>query len=237
LERLGYRADVAANGLEALDALHRQPYDVVLMDMQMPEMDGLEATRQIWQIWQPAQRPRIIAMTANAMQSDRELCLDTGMDDYVSKPVRLEDLIAALERCAPGQSTVATSAASTPTEPAVDCEVLARLQADLGGGDPGIVIELIDLFLLDTPLLLTQMRQALSSGDVLTARRAAHTLKSSSASLGLGPLASHCHEFEMLAQSGQLTDGISMLERIGNIYAQAARELEEQREHFQPLLS
>src|SRR6266545_1432237 len=101
LERMGYRADVAANGIEALDALERQPYDVVLMDMQMPEMDGLEATRRICKCWIPTRRPRIIAMTANAMRGDREQCLDAGMDDYISKPVRIEDLVAALERCAP----------------------------------------------------------------------------------------------------------------------------------------
>jgi CheY-like chemotaxis protein len=98
LARLGYRADVAANGLEAVDALKRQPYDVVLMDMQMPEMDGLEATRHIRQIWPGEQGPRIIAMTANAMQGDREACLAAGMDDYVSKPIRVEELVAALSR-------------------------------------------------------------------------------------------------------------------------------------------
>jgi len=103
LERLGYRADVAANGLEVLEALDRQLYDVVLMDMQMPEMDGLEATRTICREWPAAQRPRIVAMTANAMQGDRELCLEAGMDDYVSKPIRVEQLIEALDQCEPLQ--------------------------------------------------------------------------------------------------------------------------------------
>ncbi|MEG5238347.1 PAS domain S-box protein [Microcoleus sp. AT9b-C3] len=83
LERIGYRADVAANGLEVLEALHRQPYDVVLMDVQMPEMDGLEASRRICQEWPAHTRPRIIAMTANAMQGDRQVCLDAGMNDYI----------------------------------------------------------------------------------------------------------------------------------------------------------
>jgi PAS domain S-box-containing protein len=101
LSQFGYRADVAANGLEAIEALRRQPYDVVLMDVQMPELDGLEATRQIRQIWPAAQQPRIIAMTANAMEGDRELCLQAGMDDYISKPIRIHDLIGALERCQP----------------------------------------------------------------------------------------------------------------------------------------
>ncbi len=101
LERLGYRADVAGNGLEVLEALHRQPYDVVLMDMQMPEMDGVTATQEIHAQFPQEKHPRIIAMTANAMQGDRELCLDAGMDDYVSKPIKIPDLVRALGDCQP----------------------------------------------------------------------------------------------------------------------------------------
>jgi PAS domain S-box-containing protein len=101
LQRLGYRADVAANGLEAIEALHRQPYDVVLMDVQMPEMDGLEATRAICREWSPGRRPRIIALTANVMAEDREACLAAGMDDYIGKPIRVEELVAALNCCRP----------------------------------------------------------------------------------------------------------------------------------------
>ncbi|HXB02478.1 MAG TPA: PAS domain S-box protein [Opitutaceae bacterium] len=99
LARLGYRADVAANGVEALSAVHRQHYDVVLMDVQMPEMDGLEATkRMVKEFPSRKDRPWIIALTANAMQGDRELCLHSGMDDYISKPLRLTELSSALER-------------------------------------------------------------------------------------------------------------------------------------------
>ncbi|MBI3886245.1 MAG: CHASE domain-containing protein [Opitutae bacterium] len=105
LRNLGFRADVAANGHEVLDALHRQPYDVILMDVQMPEMDGLEATRQIVRSYpDAAKRPWIIALTANAMQGDRELCLAAGMNDYISKPIRLAELSAALARI--GKPTV-----------------------------------------------------------------------------------------------------------------------------------
>lgn len=107
LEKLGYRGDIAANGLEVLDAVQRQPYDVILMDMQMPEMDGVTATREVIDLFQRLNqpRPRIIAMTANAMESDRQLCLDAGMDDYVSKPINLEDLVRALRQCHPLQTS------------------------------------------------------------------------------------------------------------------------------------
>ncbi len=96
LEQMGYRADVASNGIEAVELVARQTYDVVLMDVQMPEMDGLEASRRICARLPRGQRPTIIAMTANAMQGDREMCLAAGMDDYVSKPIRKEELINAL---------------------------------------------------------------------------------------------------------------------------------------------
>jgi CheY-like chemotaxis protein len=98
LLQMGYRADVAANGLEVLQAVKRQPYDVIFMDVQMPEMDGLEATQRLCAEIPIPQRPRIIAMTANAMQGDREMCLEAGMDDYLSKPIRVEELVKALSR-------------------------------------------------------------------------------------------------------------------------------------------
>jgi CheY-like chemotaxis protein len=101
LSQMGYRADVAANGLEVLQAVKRQPYDVILMDVQMPEMDGLEASRRLCAQLAAPQRPRIIAMTANAMQGDREMCLAAGMDDYLSKPIRVEELVKALSRTLP----------------------------------------------------------------------------------------------------------------------------------------
>jgi signal transduction histidine kinase/DNA-binding response OmpR family regulator len=101
LSQMGYRADLASNGIEAVESVGRQAYDVVLMDVQMPEMDGLEASRRITALWPPGQRPRIVAMTANAMQGDREQCLAAGMDDYVTKPIRVEALVQALLNARP----------------------------------------------------------------------------------------------------------------------------------------
>ena len=99
LAALGYRADLAANGIQAIECVARQPYDAVLMDVQMPEMDGLEASRRIVSRWpEAARRPRIVAMTANAMQGDREECLAAGMDDYVTKPIRVDALVEALNQ-------------------------------------------------------------------------------------------------------------------------------------------
>jgi GAF domain-containing protein/CheY-like chemotaxis protein len=101
LRQMGYRADLAANGLEAVQSVERQHYDVILMDVQMPEMDGLEAARQICARWPRAQRPYMIAMTANAMLGDREMCLAAGMDAYISKPIKVEELAAALRQVKP----------------------------------------------------------------------------------------------------------------------------------------
>jgi CheY-like chemotaxis protein len=98
LQQMGYRADLASNGLEAVESVERQTYDVILMDVQMPEMDGLEASRRITAKWSASQRPRIVAMTANAMQGDREMCLSAGMDDYLTKPIRVERLVEALHQ-------------------------------------------------------------------------------------------------------------------------------------------
>jgi len=98
LQQMGYRADLASNGIEAIECVARQIYDLVLMDVQMPEMDGLQAAQEICRRWPADGRPRIVAMTANAMQGDREACLAAGMDDYVTKPIRVDALVAALMR-------------------------------------------------------------------------------------------------------------------------------------------
>jgi CheY-like chemotaxis protein/HPt (histidine-containing phosphotransfer) domain-containing protein len=122
LARLGYRADVVNNGAEVLDALQRQAYDVILMDMQMPEMDGLEATRYIRHHVSPAQDIYIIALTANAMQGDREMCLAAGMNDYVSKPIQVEELVNALTR---GSQAAQQRQQTIPQQPTTAPELVA----------------------------------------------------------------------------------------------------------------
>ncbi|RMG45226.1 MAG: PAS domain S-box protein [Acidobacteria bacterium] len=207
LEKMGYRADVAANGLEVLQALERQSYDVVLMDVQMPEMDGLEASRQICQRWPHGERPRIIAMTANAMQGDREECLAAGMDDYISKPVRPEELQAALERCPSRSPTERSASSNGDAESPLDPEVLDALRAlQDDDDDVNLLSELAELFLTDVPSHLARIRQAAERGDARALERAAHTLKSSSANLGARRLSALCFELEKKGRAGMVDD-------------------------------
>jgi CheY-like chemotaxis protein len=117
LERLGYAADVAGNGFEVLERLEATPYDVVLMDVQMPEMDGLEATRRIRSAW-PDRALHIVAMTANAMEGDREMCLAAGMDGYVSKPIRPDVLADALREAKAADGEPQPVVAAAPGDPA-----------------------------------------------------------------------------------------------------------------------
>src|SRR5207248_8489197 len=131
--KLGYRADVAHNGLEVLKALEQKVYDILFLDVQMPEMDGLEAARQICQRWSVEKRPRIIAMTGNALMGDREKCLQAGMDDYISKPVRITELQAAIERWGPTCSRKPDTAFLSrskplPSEALLDQHIIAELR-------------------------------------------------------------------------------------------------------------
>lgn len=208
LQRLGYRADVVANGLEALAALRRQPYDVVLMDLQMPEMDGLTATQQICQEWPAASRPRIIAMTANAMLGDRAACLAAGMDDYISKPVHIEKLATALSHC---QSIPDPTSAGGPAQElavvnrsVIDRTVLEDIQAMAGDAGSAFLVEMIDCYLEESPRLMQDIQTALAGGELATVSLAAHALKSSSLALGANTLADLCSDLENLATAGTL---------------------------------
>jgi CheY-like chemotaxis protein len=213
LERLGYRADVAANGLEVLLSLRRQPYDAVLMDVQMPEMDGLEATRRIRQL-APSElaaemQPRIIAMTANAMREDCDVCLEAGMDDYVAKPIQVGELIRALSKCRPRPPSTTQQPPQVMDSPVVEPEVLDpkamnRLRATLGAQADRMLPDLIKDFYKDADRLLHQARQALEQGQTNRLRRAAHSLKSTSATLGAMALSAVARELEQSAREGRL---------------------------------
>jgi PAS domain S-box-containing protein len=205
LAQFGYRADVAANGLEVLGALERQPYDVVLMDVQMPDMDGLEASRHIRQRWPGAQGPRIVALTANAMAGDRDLCLAAGMDDYLTKPVQSGQLQAALLRCGPsahgGDGLAGPPAAGAPEYPPL---LEPRTIEELRSGDPALLTELVDLFCSHAPSLLQTMTEAAAAGDGSRLRLAAHSLKGAAANLGARALTVACAALEAKGQGGSV---------------------------------
>jgi signal transduction histidine kinase/CheY-like chemotaxis protein len=191
LERFGCRADVAGNGLEAVAAVERQRYDVILMDVQMPEMDGLEATRIICERFPAERRPRIVAMTANAMKGDREKCLEAGMDDYLSKPIRAVELEQALAKC----KHRAPASAAGPV--VITPDALSRLRAET---DDAFVEELVDAFFVEGPKHMDAVRTALAAKEAPKLRRAAHTLKSNGATLGATALAEVCQDLETRAE-------------------------------------
>lgn len=234
LERLGYRAEVAGNGLEVLDALHRQPYDVVLMDVQMPEMDGLAAARQICQLLPASSRPRIIAMTANAMQGDREECLEAGMDDYITKPIRMDELVKALGECKPlsrghevsdskagivedqGDRDMSSEdssislmlAESTDEVPLLDQKMLASLR------DLDALEEVIEIYLENVPQLFTNIHAAIEAGDAPALRTAAHSLKSTSGTMGAPSMFELCQHLETMGKNGIIPDSPEVVKRI-----------------------
>lgn len=246
LQLIGYCADLANNGKEVIKALRHQFYDVVLMDIQMPEMDGLTATRYICQEWSVPNRPWIIAMTANAMQGDREMCINAGMNDYISKPVRLDELVRALKKCQPqmkpkgeGQknteeqhhilSTIANSELPIDTQP-IDIKVLQSFRKMVCKNTRNIMAEMIDCYLEDSPQLLEEIAKAIAQKNAHLLRRAAHTLKSSSMTLGAINLSNFCKELEKIGQDGNTDIGLEKLPLIVAEYERVKVALQVERQ-------
>ena len=225
LEKLGCRADVAANGVEALEALERQPYDAVLMDVEMPEMDGLEATRQIHRRWPPERRPHIVAVTANALPGERELCIQAGMDGYIAKPIRLEELSAALAR-------VERRTDGAHPEPAVDAQVIRKLASSLGERGRASVDALIGTFLGHVPDQMRTLSSAAQGNGFDDVRREAHALKSNASTFGADRLADLCRKLESAAQAGELDGQGELVDRIEDELARVTGELERIREEM-----
>jgi CheY-like chemotaxis protein/HPt (histidine-containing phosphotransfer) domain-containing protein len=214
LERLGFAADAVANGVEAIEALSRVPYDIVLMDLQMPEMDGIEATRIIRQAEKDGGRVPIVALTANALEGDRDRCLAAGMDDYLSKPIVESELRRVLARFL-GEAR--------PSE--LDDAVLSELRKLTGGGDD-FVRDLMAIYLEDAPQRLDALRQAMEGGDAPGVAAAAHALKSSSGNIGATSVQKSCAAVEQAALGGVIDRArIAQLEQE---YARLAHELRRQ---------
>ncbi len=224
LEALGCQVGTARNGREALERLDREPFELVFMDCQMPELDGFAATRAIRQreAGQGPDTPRIpiVALTAHAMRHDREECLAAGMDDYVSKPFTRDDLCLVLERWLGRKIGRNCAAPSEPARAHVESGALGHLRVLEAEGAPGLVDRVVDAYLESSGKLLGTLRSALEAHDVKALARAAHTLKSSSAQVGALLLSGLCKDLEALARAGRL-------EGLEHLVARIAAELED----------
>ncbi len=230
LQQLGYQPEVADNGREVLGAIEQQPFDLVFMDVMMPEMDGLEATRQIRKRQMSGEqenfRSRIIicAMTAHAMAGDREKCLAAGMDDYLSKPVRPKDVRDMIEKWGGKiamDSTMPRVAA--PPDASTDAPVDLVRMNDLTDGNLENLRELVEMYFNQTQKQFVQMREAIRDGKADAVRRVAHSCAGASATMGMTQLVPRLRELEKLGAAGTLTDA-------GAICETAAREFERVRE-------
>ena len=214
LEKLGYRVEVADNGREVVEACQRSSYDAVLMDGQMPEMDGFEATRLIREEEGEERRTPIIAMTASAMKGDRERCLDAGMDDYVSKPVTPKSLEEVLKRWVPAPSSTPATPAS-PTSPPPDPDDLLDNTVIDGlmsvDQDGTLIAEVVEVFLRLAPVRLRTLHKA-ARGNASDLERTAHSFLGSCGNLGCHRMADLCARLEILGRSGS-TEGASELVR------------------------
>jgi CheY-like chemotaxis protein len=262
VERLGFRADVAGNGHEALEALARIPYDLILMDCQMPEMDGYEATRQIRQAeaakgkalgmrseGQEANTPHalrltsvhvpIIAVTANAMQGDREQCLQSGMDDYLSKPIRPEELSDVLARWLPKNKNRSSPSPkllrpfSKPTphdfsySKIINQNTLDELEI-MGGRE--FLQSMVQRFVEDALQCVTLIEQALDSQDLPQVKEAAHGLKGISRNMGANALAQVAMDLETACKAGGPIFPSSLRTTIQDCFQQTRQELEKNSE-------
>jgi signal transduction histidine kinase/DNA-binding response OmpR family regulator/HPt (histidine-containing phosphotransfer) domain-containing protein len=237
LERLSQTADVVSNGIEAVNTATHLPYDLILMDVLMPEMDGLDATRLIRERLPQARQPRIVAMTANALSGDRERCLAAGMDDYISKPIQLPELAKVIERNRPGAPavpadvTVETPAlVMTGTEDALgyDREVIDRFLSVAGPAGASMVLgAMID----SAPGMLDGLQRALTTGDRKEIRRHAHSLKTNARTVGANAIARQFQELELLGGNASLDGAAENVTAACATYRQlieAMRRLREQ---------
>jgi CheY-like chemotaxis protein/HPt (histidine-containing phosphotransfer) domain-containing protein len=226
IESLGYAAEAVGNGIEAVEACAKQAYDAILMDCQMPQMDGFKATAFIRQREGLSRRTPIIALTASVTAEDRQRCLAAGMDDYLSKPVPREALAGTLRKwiptvgAPPTVESAATPSTLSPSHP------LRVLEAHAG---PRALAEVIDVFLQTIPRRLDDLRHAHTRGDADSIRALAHSLKGASAQIGARGMADICVQIEAIVRGGDLTALGELLSALESDYAAVSASLREER--------
>jgi CheY-like chemotaxis protein/HPt (histidine-containing phosphotransfer) domain-containing protein/anti-sigma regulatory factor (Ser/Thr protein kinase) len=223
LRKFGYTPDVAQDGAEAVEMVRQQRYDLVFMDLQMPVMDGLAATRQIVSMLPAQRRPRIVAMTANALPADRQRCLDAGMDDYIAKPILPVSVQQLIERWAPQRG-----AAGELADTLIDEAILKELAALDEPGSPSVVRGLITDYLNETPAALSAIKQHLHHADMDELRRRAHKLAGTSASLGAKGVAEVCYRIEHSVTGGETSVLPGLVEELEMCFTRT-RSLMQQR--------
>ncbi len=227
LERSGYRVEAVVNGREAVEASSRASYAAILMDVQMPEMDGYEATAEIRRREGAQGRIPIIAMTANAMQGDREKAIEAGMDDYLTKPVRREDLDAVLRRWIPHpEQEPPAHEDGGPEVPAVDLSVLESRRGPQRDGEPDKLARIVLLFMEDVPPRLESMRQAVGRGEAQSVEETAHLLKGGSGYMGATRMAEICARLQEGASSGALAHAPDLLDELEEEFQRVCPALE-----------
>ena len=238
LQQLGYQPEVADNGREALSAIEQEPFDFILMDVMMPELDGLEATRIIRKRQMSGEHKNfqsriiVVAMTAHAMQGDREKCIAAGMDDYLSKPIRPKDVREMIEKWAGKVAVDSTHARPAAAAPAVadDAPVdLARMN-DLTDGNLDNLCELVEMYFVQTQKQFGQMREAIRDSKADQVRRVAHSCAGASATMGMTHLVPHLRELEKLGASGTLTGAEQICETCVGEFARIREFLKAQPE-------
>jgi CheY-like chemotaxis protein/HPt (histidine-containing phosphotransfer) domain-containing protein len=229
LERLNYQAEVVNNGFQVLEALAVKRFDLILMDMQMPEMDGVKTTRQIHQLWaqntQGYPRPRIIALTANALQDDRTRCLDAGMDDYLSKPIRKLEFAAKLAHWAGiiGQAIALEFGQKSPINPSILANSMINwpyLQ-ELADDDQAFIDELLSAFIAENWGRLDRLEIAIATHNTEKIKYLAHQIKGSSSNLGLGSIETLASQLE----SSTLESNPEILDRLLASFRQSMNQI------------
>jgi CheY-like chemotaxis protein/HPt (histidine-containing phosphotransfer) domain-containing protein len=234
LQKLGCQVSLACNGRQAVEMVGNVDYDLVFMDCQMPEMDGYEATARIRQDEEPGARIPIVAMTAHAMVGDREKCLQAGMDDYLSKPLRFQDLEMALQqwvRPRRRRHRVTGSAVKQSSE-APTSKIITRLR-EIAGDDDRFIHELLEKFIQEATATIPMLRNAMEAGDSVSVQRLAHRLKGMSSNIGSTAIANACRQLEAIAEMPASPEAVTLIrlvevevEHVGEALESVARARE-----------
>ncbi len=223
IKKIGYRTDLASNGIEAIEAVQSIDYDIVLMDLLMPEMDGLEATKQIKELAVNKNRPKIIAMTANSMLGDRELCIDAGMDDYINKPIRIDELETVLDKWFAVVEKEKEMHLAEFKDNKIETEIVKEnditfLNDIQNQEDLEFFIDLLDIYLKDLPVIVDEISVAVENDNFDKLKFYTHKLKGSTLTLGIESISEYCYDLEKAADEKMIDEYIISQTRVLRSY-------------------